>query len=204
MKIVLVLIAALLLATSYPAQADGSTEDEWLGIGGLRIVDVHHTEGYIAGMMNLSENGTGWIEPDLSGQISADVAGIWSITLAGDETRRMDLALYQVEGEVFGEGRINSARGSNSVTAAGYATSNMLDLRVVTFGVPALIRLRLSLLTSPIQGSYAAYSASGLTGSGAATGYKTASSGEFLGPVQTQEALPPDIASGFGSGLGAV
>jgi hypothetical protein len=80
----------------------------------------------------------------------------------------------------------------------------MLDLRVVTFGVPALIRLRLSLLTSPIQGSYAAYSASGLTGSGAATGYKTASSGEFLGPVQTQEALPPDIASGFGSGLGAV
>ena len=205
MRIVLVLAAALLLTASQSAKAEGSPEDEWLGIGGLRIVDVHHTEGYIIGMMNLSgENGTEWIYPGLSGQIPAYVAGIWSFTLTDKETRRLDLTLYQADGEVFGEGSITSTSGTRLVTAAGYATLNLLDLRVVTLGDPALIRLRLSLLTSPIQGSYAAYSPSGLAGSGIASGYKTAPLGEFLGPVETEETLSPDFASSFGAGLGAV
>jgi hypothetical protein len=205
MRIVLVLIPALLLAASHPAQADGSLEDEWLGIGGLQIVDVHHTEGYIVGMMNISgENGTEWIYPGLSGQTPADVAGIWSFTLADEETRRLDLTLYQADGEVFGEGTITSTSGTRLVTAAGYVVSNLLDLRVVTLGEPALIRLRLNLLTSPIQGSYAAYSASGLAGRGAASGYKTAPLGGFSGPMQTEEVLPPNLASSFGAGLGAV
>ncbi|KQC16022.1 MAG: hypothetical protein APR56_10515 [Methanosaeta sp. SDB] len=196
--------AALLLTASHPAQADGSPEDEWLGIGGLRIVDVHHTEGYIVGMMNLSgENGTEWIYPDLSGQTPAYVAGIWSFTLADEETRRLDLTLYQADGEVFGEGSISSTSGTSLVTAAGYATSNLLDLRVVTLGDPTLIRLRLNLLTSPAQGSYAAYSASGLAGRGAASGGRRVLTSADLAPTGG-EVPPPDLTSRTEAGLGAV
>ncbi|HPJ84330.1 MAG TPA: hypothetical protein PLM24_03890 [Methanothrix sp.] len=199
------MIPALLLAASYPTPADGSPEDEWLGIGGLRIVDVHHTEGYILGMMNLTgENGTGWIEPGLPAGTSAYVVGIWTFYLAGEETRRLDLALYQVEDEIFGEGTMTSASGTTLATAAGYATSSLLDLHVVTVGDLALYRLRLGLLTSPIQGSYAAYSASGLAGYGAVSGYKTAPLGEYPGPAETEEVSPPDLTGSFGAGLGAV
>ena len=105
MKMFLVLITALLL----PALAEGSPQDEWLGIGGLRIVDVHHTEGYLVGVANLSgENGTEWLEPALPGQTSAEVGGVWTIFLADQETRRLDLTLYQADGEVFGEGTMTS------------------------------------------------------------------------------------------------
>lgn len=209
MRIILVLIPALLLTASHPASADGSSDDEWLGIEGLQIADVHHTEGYIVGMMNLSgENGTGWIEPGeplaLSGQPLPDVAGIWSFSLADEETRRLDLTLYQADGEVFGEGTMTSKSGTKLATAAGYVTSNLLDLHVVTVGDPALYRLRLDLATSPAQGSYAAYSAAGSEGSGSATGYKTAPLGEFSGPMQTEEVLPPDLVRGTEAGLGAV
>ncbi|HII06120.1 MAG TPA: hypothetical protein HA349_02030 [Methanotrichaceae archaeon] len=209
MRIILVLIPALLLMASHPASADGSSDDEWLGIGGLQIADVHHTEGYIVGMMNLSgENGTEWIEPGeplaFSGQPLPDVAGIWSFSLADEETLRLDLTLYQADSEVFGEGTTTSKSGTRLATAAGYVTSNLLDLRVVTLGDPALYRLRLDLATSPAQGSYAAYSASRLAGSGSAAGYKTAPLSEFSGPLQTEEVLPPDLVRGNEAGLGAV
>lgn len=175
MKIFLVLMAPLLLAAPSPVQAEGSPQDEWLGIEGLRIVDVHHTRGYIAGMLNrTAENGSGWLEPELPGQDPAPVAGIWAIFLSGEEARRLDLTLHQADGEVFGEGTLSSTAGTRLVTAAGYATNNLLDLRTVTVGDPALIRLRLDLATSPAQGSYAAYDPSDLVGSGAATGGRTA------------------------------
>jgi hypothetical protein len=190
MKILLLLMAALLLAASYPTEAEGSPQDEWLGIEGLRIVDVHHTRGYIVGMLNrTAENGSGWLEPDLPGQAPAPVAGIWTVFLSGEEAQRLDLTLYQADGEVFGEGIIYSTAGTNLVTAAGLATSNLLDLGVVTVGDPALIRLRLNLATSPAQGSYAAYTPSGLTGSGAATGGRTVL------------AAPGLATTGFGAGL---
>jgi hypothetical protein len=173
MRIFLVLITALLLAASSPAE-EGSHQDEWLGIEGLRIVDVHHTGSYIAGLLNLTEeNGTGWIEPRLPGQVPSTVTGIWTIFLSGEEVRRLDLTLYQADDEVFGEGTISSTMGTRLVTAAGSAANNLLDLRVVPVGDPAIIRLRLDLATSPAQGSYAAYTPLGLAGSGAATGGRT-------------------------------
>ncbi len=99
MKILLALTAAI-FAASLPASAYGLYGDEWLGIEGLRIADVHHTEGYIRGIMNLS--GERWT-PTL-GTGTSDVAGVWSFTLTGEVSRRLDLTLYQAEGEVFGEG----------------------------------------------------------------------------------------------------
>ncbi len=209
MRTILVLILALLLTLSYPTSADESPEDEWLGIEGLQIVDVHHTEGYIVGMMNLSgENWTGWIEQGEYlaplGQLSPDVAGIWSISLMEEETRQLDLTLYQADGEVFGEGTMTSKGDSRQVTAAGSAASGLLDLRVVSLGDPALYRVRLSLLTSPAQGSYVAYSASGLVGSGTAAGYKIPYVTGFTGPVHAEVVLPPDLAGNFVAGQGAV
>ncbi len=189
MRTFLVLMALLLLAAPSPAEAEGSPQDEWLGIEGLRIVDVHHTRGYIVGMLNLTaEKGPGWIEPELPGQVPAPVAGIWTIFLSGEEARRLELTLYQADGEVFGEGIISSTAGTNLVTAAGRATSNLLDLGVVTLGDPALIRLSLDLATSPAQGSYAAYAPAGLVGRGAASGGRTA-------------LAAPDLARGAGADI---
>jgi hypothetical protein len=201
MKMVLVLITALLL----PALAQESPQDEWLGIGGLRIVDVHHTEGYLAGVANLSgENGTEWLEPALPGQTSAEVAGVWTIFLADQETRRLDLTLYQADGEVFGEGTMTSQSRTWVATGAGYVTSSILDLSVVTLGDPALIRLRLNLAASPFVGSYAVYRPSGLSESGTASGYRTVAMGSFSRPAQTVEVPPSDLTSSFAAGLGAV
>ncbi len=205
MKIILMLIPALLMAASYPASAEEPTEDEWLGVGGLRIVDVHHTEGYIAGMRNLSgENETGLIEPAFPGQTPAEVAGVWAIFLADRETRRLDLALYQVGEEVFGEGTMTSAGRTWTAAAAGYATSEVLDLRAVTLGDPALFRLRLNLNTSPVVGSYAIFRPSGLSESGSASGYRTPTPASFSRTDQSGEVPPQDLTGSFSAGLGAV
>lgn len=193
MRIFLVLITVHLLAASSPAQAEG-TEDEWLGIEGLRIVDVHHTSGYIVGVLNqTTENGSSWIEPYFPGQAPASVAGIWTIFLSGEEARRLDLTLYEVDGEVFGEGILSSTTGTDLAAAAGSATKNLLDLRAVTVGDPALIRLSLNLTTSPAQGSYAAYTPAGFADRGAAAGGKTA----LEAPDITTSAgvAPPDLVS---------
>lgn len=193
MRLFLVLITALLLAASSPAEAEGS-EDEWLGIEGLQIVDVHHTEGYIVGALNrTAENGSGWIEPDLPGQAPASVTGIWTIFLSDEEARRLDLTLYQADGEVFGEGTITSTTGTGLVTAAGSVTKSLLELQVVVVGDPALIRLSLNLATSPAQGSYAAYTPSGLADSGIASGERSALVGSDLTTVAGVATL--DLAS---------
>lgn len=203
MKIILMLIPALLMA-AYPASAEETTEDEWLGVGSLRIVDVHHTEGYIAGIRNLSgENETGLIEPALPGQTPAEVAGVWTIFLADRETRRLDLTLYQAGGEVFGEGTMASGSRTWTVTAAGYATSEILDLRAVTLGDPTLIRFRLNLTTSPLVGSYAIYRPVGLSESGTVSGYRTPTPATHLRTAQTGEGSPPDIAGSFTAGSAA-
>lgn len=203
MRIVLVLMTAIVLAAPFAAALNESTStyDEWLGIGGLRIVDVHHTEEYIAKMANISgENGTEWLEPG----VSTLVAGIWSFSLAGEnDTRRLDLTLYQAESEVFGEGTMTSKDGTRLIAAAGNATSNLLDLRIVVLGDPGLIRARLSLLATPAQGRYAFYTPSGLAGSGAAFGYWTAPL-PSSGAASAGEPLPPDLAGSFSAGHGAV
>jgi len=191
MRIVLVIAAAILLTLTAPsgAASDGLTDEEWLGIGGLRIVDVHHTEEYIAKMANISgENGTWWLEPG----VFTPVAGIWSFTLVGEEdARRLDLTLYQADSEVFGEGTMTSEDGTRMIAAAGNATSQLLDLRIVILGETALIRVRLSLLATPAQGSYAFYTPSGLAGSGTALGYRTAPLPQ-AGAAAEAEVPPPD------------
>lgn len=193
MKVLLALIPILLLTVLMPAGAEGSQTDEWLGIGGLRIVDAHHTEGYILGMMNLSGQGRrGWTVPALPLRPPSEVAGIWSLTLEGEGRREADLALYQVGSEVFGEGTMTSEMRRWPVTAAGYVSSNGLELSLVTVGDPGLIRVRLSLLTIPARGSYAAYSPSGHAGSGDAFGYKSGPPGGIFGPAPASSILPPD------------
>jgi hypothetical protein len=185
MRIILALVLLLLhlLAAPHNAVGDESPGNEWLGIGGLRIVDVHHTEGYIRGVMNLSgENGTGWISPAPPGEPMADVAGVWTISLAGAEARWAEVTLHQADGEVFGEGAMTSRTGTRLVTAAGYVRLSQLDLWLVTVGDPSLFRVRLSLLTSPASGGYAVYSPAVREGFGTATGYKAATLGEVPPP----------------------
>jgi len=148
MKILLALTAAI-FAASLPASAYGLYGDEWLGIEGLRIADVHHTEGYIRGIMNLS--GERWT-PTL-GTGTSDVAGVWSFTLTGEVSRRLDLTLYQAEGEVFGEGTLAADGAAWQVAVAGERAYNQLDLRCVVLGSPSLIRLWLGLSTSPARGT---------------------------------------------------
>ncbi|MCR3883084.1 hypothetical protein P0O24_07710 [Methanotrichaceae archaeon M04Ac] len=185
MRIILVFIILLLhlLAAPHNAVGDGSQADEWLGIGGLRIVDVHHTEGYLRGVMNLSgENGTGWIQPSPPGQPMADVAGVWTISFEGEDTMWAEVTLHQADGEVFGEGAMTSRTGTRLVTAAGYVGQSQLDLWLVTVGYPSLFRVRLSLLTSPASGGYAVYSPAVRMGFGTATGYKAAALGDVPPP----------------------
>lgn len=205
MRIILVFILLILhlLAAPHNAVGDGSQADEWLGIGGLRIVDVHHTEGYLLGMMNLSgQSRRGWTVPALPVWPPSDVAGIWSFTLNGEVRREADLTLYQVGGEVFGEGTMTSEMRRWPVTAAGYVSSNELELSLVTVGDPVLIRVRLSLLTSPASGSYGAYSPSGNADFGAAFGYKRGPLGGIFGPAPASSILPPDAFGGLVAGTG--
>jgi len=195
MRIILVFILLLLhlLAAPHSAVGDGSQADEWLGIGGLRIVDAHHTEGYLLGMMNLSaQSRRVWTVPALPARPPSEVAGIWYFNLEGEGRREVDLTLYQVGGEVFGEGTMTSEMRRWPVTAAGYVSPNELELSLVTVGDPALIRVRLSLLTTPARGSYAAYAPSGHAGSGDAFGYKRGPLGGIFGPAPASSILPPD------------
>ena len=192
MKVLLALIPILLLTALIPAGAQGSQADEWLGIGSLRIISAHHTEGYILGMMNLSgQDRRGWTMPALPGRPGSEVAGIWSFTFEGEGRREADLGLYQVGGEVFGEGIMTSDTRRWQLTAAGYVSSNVLDLSLVTVGDPGLIRVRLSLLTTPARGSYAAYAPSGHAGSGEAFGHKRGPPGGIYGPGPAPSILPP-------------
>jgi hypothetical protein len=82
--------------------------------------------------------------------------------------------------------------GTNLVTAAGSETKNHLDLRVVTLGDPALIRLSLNLATSPVQGSYAASTPAGLADRGVASGGRSALAGSDL--TTGAEVATPDLA----------
>ncbi|MDF0591527.1 hypothetical protein [Candidatus Methanocrinis natronophilus] len=194
MRILLIFISLLLLgATLHGAVGEEPPAEEWLSIEGLRIVDVHHTEGYLRGVMNLSgQSRIGWTPPAPPVRPATDVAGIWSFTLLGRERLEVEVALYQVDGEVFGEGAIASEMGRWQVTAAGYATYNDLELRLVPFGDPTLIRLRLSLLAVPARGSYAVYTPSGQAGFGAAFGYMRGPIGWAYPPASLSSVVPPE------------
>ncbi|MGB3943383.1 MAG: hypothetical protein WBK88_01155 [Methanothrix sp.] len=201
MRTLLVFIPLLLGAALQGAVGEEPLADEWLGIGGLRIVDVHHTEGYLRGVMNLSgQSRTGWMPPALPVRSATDVAGVWSFTLLGRERLEAEVALYQVDGEVFGEGAIASETRRWQVTAAGYATSNDLELRLVPVGDPALTSLRLSLLTIPSRGSYASYTPSGKADSGAAFGYRRGPIGWTYSPAPPPSVVPPDPSWRPGAG----
>lgn len=199
MKILLALTAAI-FAASLPASAYGLYGDEWLGIEGLRIADVHHTEGYIRGIMNLS--GERWT-PTL-GTGTSDVAGVWSFTLTGEVSQRLDLTLYQAEGEVFGEGTLAADGAAWQVAVAGERAYNQLDLRCVVLGSPSLIRLWLGLSTSPARGTYAIYTPAGPAGTGVAYGSKAAPLGGSPSSLPSGGVLPPYPSGSPASGLGAI
>lgn len=201
MRILLIFISLLLGAALHGSVGEEPPADEWLGIEGLRIVDVHHTEGYLRGVMNLSgQSRTGWTPLAPPVRPATDVAGIWSFTLLGRERLEGEVALYQVDGEVFGEGAIASEMGRWQVTAAGYATYNDLEIRLVPVGDPTLIRLRLSLLGIPARGSYAVYTPSGQAGFGAAFGYKRGPIGGAYLPAPPSSVVPPEPSWRPGAG----
>jgi len=85
---------------------------------------------------------------------------------------------------------MTSEEGTWMIAAAGNATSDLLDLRIVVLGGAALLRARLDLVATPAQGSYAFYTPSGLVGSGAAFGYRTAPLPQSGAPA-TGEVPPP-------------
>lgn len=198
MKILLALTAAIFAAT-LPASAYGYYGDEWLGIEGLRIADVHHTEGYLRGIMNLS--GERW--PPTPGLGISGAAGVWTVNLEGGAPRRLDLTLYQADGQIFGEGTMNTGGALQQVAAAGEVTYNQLDLRCVVLGEPVLVRLWIGLSTSPERGTYAIYTPGGLAGTGGASGSWAGPPGGAYTPLPAGGVLPPSSFRGPASGLGA-
>lgn len=200
MKILLALTAAI-FAASLPASAYGYYGDEWLGIEGLRIADVHHTEGYLLGIMNLSADRVPpWPAP---GPRASEAAGVWTVTLVGEAPRRLDLTLYQAEGQIFGEGTMTTGVGLQQVAAAGEVTYNQLDLRCVVLGEPVLVRLWIGLSTSPAGGRYAVYAPGALLGTGEARGSWAGPPGGASSPLHPGGVLPPPSSRGPASGVGA-
>ena len=117
MRFKLGMISAFVLSLLLvPALGEDPPQEDWIGIGDLRIVDVHHTEKYITTMNATQEYGEApgtWPATALPGSQR------WHLTIWDGPTRYVDLTLFQVDGEIFGQGVMTTDGVSQTVTATG-------------------------------------------------------------------------------------
>jgi hypothetical protein len=119
--------------------------------------------------------------------VGTDLTGTWSIYLLDSKSSRLDLALFQNRGVITGYGQMTFENTTQEVTAAGDLNGVGADLFISPIGSMTVYRLSLVPSEKTIKGSYNAYSTSGKTWSGAATGSSPAVQ-EVLSPAQSHYA----------------
>ncbi|MEA2044964.1 MAG: hypothetical protein U9N48_00315 [Euryarchaeota archaeon] len=155
----------ILVGLSLAASSQEEFQEDYLGITDLGIVDVHHSQEYMRII-----SGYDYYDYSEPFSIWGPAAGSWSLTLQDSTTRYADLVLYQVDGEVFGQGTMIHNGRAQTVAAGGSMMGNLLDIRLITLDGGNMYRLRLDMSTRPARGSYSAYSPAGARWAGTVTG----------------------------------
>ena len=104
---------------------------------------------------------------------TANVQGTWFFTLNDSVVRDAALTLLQVNGDVYGSGRIREENASMDVAVSGTAAGSDLNLDLVSTNPIIQYKLNLTVDQDLASGEYQASSASGESWTGIAEGQKT-------------------------------
>ena len=104
---------------------------------------------------------------------TANVQGTWFFTLNNSVVRDAALTLLQVNGDVYGSGRIREENASTDVAVSGTAAVSDLNLDLVSTNPIIQYKLNLTVDQDLASGEYQASSASGESWTGIAEGQKT-------------------------------
>jgi hypothetical protein len=105
------------------------------------------------------------------------VKGTWSLQLLGENFREVSVTLFQSGNAIFGTRSASQGKTSLEATASGSVNGSRMDLDIITLKSITLYRATLTLAGDSASGSYEAFSASGNSWTGEATGRRTVPSG---------------------------
>lgn len=103
----------------------------------------------------------------------APVAGSWSFELSDSAVRQADITLFQAGDVLFGMGNLNEEDSTIQVVASGSLQGDEMELDITSTGPISLYRLALNLSGDSAAGDYNAFSASGDSWTGSASGTRT-------------------------------
>lgn len=104
---------------------------------------------------------------------AASIAGSWSLKLSDSVERQADITLFQVGDVLFGAGNLNEDNSTLQVAASGSILGEEMNLDITSTGPISLYRLALNLSRDSAAGDYNAFSASGDSWTGSASGTRT-------------------------------
>ncbi len=104
---------------------------------------------------------------------TVNVQGTWFFTLNDSAVRDVALTLLQVDGDVYGSGRIREENASMDVAVSGTAAGSDLNLNLVSTNPIIQYKLNLTVDQDLASGEYQGSSASGESWAGTAKGQKT-------------------------------
>ena len=104
---------------------------------------------------------------------AASIAGSWSLKLSDSAERQADITLFQVGDVLFGAGNLDEDNNTLQVAASGSVLGDEMNLDITSTGPISLYRLALNLSGDSADGDYHAFSASGDSWTGSASGTRT-------------------------------
>lgn len=115
-----------------------------------------------------------------------NVTGMWTFTLQDELARRLDLALFQNGDAILGYGNLASGNSTQGVTAGGSVANGKVNLLITSQGGLSMYRLNLVPEESSLSGSYSAFTSSGDSWSGTASGSIPGQQGRAQPQVKSQ------------------
>ncbi len=125
------------------------------------------------------------------GTAPLNAAGSWSLNLVDSVARGLNMTLFQNAGIVMGYGTVAIANATQPVTVAGAVTGSAINLYVTAEDGSAVYAMALAQSGNSVTGSYNAYTASGQTWVGTATGRLYASAPGAYASNATAAGVPP-------------
>ncbi|HUI39499.1 MAG TPA: hypothetical protein VLY86_01065 [Methanothrix sp.] len=104
---------------------------------------------------------------------ASPIAGSWSLKLSDSAERQADITLFQVGDVLFGAGNLDEDNNTLQVAASGSVLGDEMNLDITSTGPISLYRLALNLSGDSADGDYHAFSASGDSWTGSASGTRT-------------------------------
>jgi VCBS repeat-containing protein len=104
---------------------------------------------------------------------TGNVSGSWMFELNDSTPKVMALTLFQSEDSVFGTGSMREGNDTIPVTASGSTDGDLLNLDVTTYGSIEMYKLALTARGDSASGDYKAFSSSGESWTGTATGSRS-------------------------------